>query len=370
MVLLGWDLDRRVVEACAEECTRHGCDLYLWQPVLTSHRSFRGDPHWSVVSLSGLPVEGPDGKPEFTFVCPNRPEAHEGILRALEAALAGGHYQGIFLDRIRFPSPGTDFAGQFGCFCDACRAAARSEELDLNAVREGLGRLLSTGDGRRAAISAMLSRWPMQETDGDVALLNRMLGFRQRSIAGLVGEIADAARGRGLKVGLDCFAPTLARMVGQDLSMLAKCSDWIKLMTYARAFAPASLPYEIVGITSWLMSIEGGTEATALDCLAAAAQWPLPGSREAIRTGGLPSTLLTMELHRGREAGANRLLAGMELVEIPGVSQLESEQIGVDAEAVLAGRPDGVVFSWDLWRIPANRLKLAGSLYGKRENPR
>jgi len=364
MVLMGWDLDPRVVEACAEECARRRCDLYLWQPLLTGHGAFRGDSHWRVVGLSGKPAAGSGGKLEFTFICPNRSEAHESILRNLSESLAGGHYQGVFLDRIRFPSPASDFAGQFGCFCDQCQAAARGVDLDLAAVQGTLLQLLQSREARHAAISAMLATSSSPDADPTVRLLRRMLEFRQRNISLLVREIAQASHSRGLKVGLDCFSPTLARMVGQDLSALAESSDWIKVMTYARAFAPASLPYELVGLTNWLMSIEGETEQTALECLAGATGWPLPRSREAIRRGGLPATVLTEELQRGRSAKPHWLLAGIELVEVPDGARLSPPQMRTDAEAVHAGTPDGVVLCWDLWRIPADRLELAGALYG------
>jgi hypothetical protein len=363
-VLLGWDLDLAVVEACANECARHRCDLYLWQPLLAEHGAFPGDPRWRVIGLGGRPAPGLDATPEFTFICPNRIEARVKAREDLSSALAGGHYQGIFLDRIRYPSPASDFSGQFACFCDACRAAARASDLDLLAVQSELLRLLPRREGRHAMISAMLSSFPPPESDTSIRSFSRMLDFRQKSISSFVAEITEAARSSGLKVGLDCFSPALARMVGQDLSTLAKCADWIKVMTYARAFAPASLPYEAVGLADWLMSIEGETEQAAIDCIAGATGWQLPTSRDAIRAGGLSASVLTQELQRGRSAGPRQLLAGVELVEIPSVVQLNPRQIRLDAEAVHAAMPDGVVLSWDLWHMPADRLELAGPLYG------
>lgn len=139
-VLLGWDLPPRVVEACAEECALHGADLYLWQPLLTAHGPFQPDPDWSVVGLDGHPVAGFEKKPEFTFVCPNRPGVRESVLRHLSAAVASGYYRGVFLDRIRFPSPSGDpaslarlllrgvsrgiRAGRFRCFPGAAGPSA------------------------------------------------------------------------------------------------------------------------------------------------------------------------------------------------------------------------------------------------------
>ena len=362
MVLLGWDQDRRVVEACADECARHGCDLYLWQPLLTGHGALAVDPDWRVLNLRGEPVPGVDGKPEFTFICPNHRDATQIIVQSLDKAVASGCYQGVFLDRIRFPSPAQDFAGQFGCFCDACCAAASRAGLDLLAVRAAALELLQTERGRHAVIAAMLSASPSPDMDADVDLLRLLLEFRQQSISRFVEEIAQWADSMRLKVGLDCFSPMLARMVGQDIAALSDCSDWIKVMTYARAFGPATLPYELAALASWLMSFGEGEES-ALDCIARAGGYPLPHSRDALRAGGLPASLITDEIRRARAATPRPLLAGVELVEMPGVCELSTVQIRADAEAVRVGAPDGVVFSWDLLRIALDRLDLAGRLY-------
>jgi hypothetical protein len=363
MVLLGWDLPPRVVEACAEECALQGADLYLWQPLLTAHGPFQPDPAWSVVGLNGQPVAGFEKKPEFTFVCPNRPGVRESILRHLDAALASGYYRGVFLDRIRFPSPSGDPASQLGCFCEACCEASGQAGFDLSRVRQDLLRLIATPEGRQAAARRMLSVPGVPEPHGPLQSLSHLLQFRVRSISAMVEEAADVARTRGMRVGLDCYAPTLTRMVGQDLPVLASHCDWIKVMTYARAYGPASLPFEILGLADWLMGSDGGSESAVMGFLAGATGWLLPASREEARHGRLSPSILTEEIRRGRVSHDRLLLAGIELVEIPGVAELGEDQIRADSEAVLAGAPDGVVLSWDLLRIPPDRLRLANSLY-------
>ncbi len=362
-VLLGWDLERPHIEACAAECTRHGAELYLWLPILTGHRSFRPDPVWRVIALDGNPAGAPDQKIEFSFMCPNRPEVLEGVLTSLSGALASGCFQGVFLDRIRLPSPSLGLARHLGCFCEVCCEAASRSGFDLVAARKSLLEQLTSPEGRRLAASCLLSP-AHQDEEASTESLQHLLDFRLQSITAFVRSIAEAVKGRGLKVGLDCFAPTLTRMVGQDLGALAAESDWIKVMTYARAFGHAALPFELIGLVDWLVKAGGITEDSALECLARATQWTLPGSREVIRNGGLPASILTEELRRGRSGGARQLLAGIELLEIPDVSRLDRQQIRTDAEAVHAGKPDGVVLSWDLWHMPTWRLELAASLYG------
>jgi len=76
-----------------------------------------------------------------------------------------------------------------------------------------------------------------------------------------------------------------------------------------------------------------------------------------------------MELERGRTVWApathpGALLVGIELVEIPGVAELKTEQIRADLAAVCAGEADGLVLSWDLWHMPLDRLELVSSVCG------
>ncbi len=361
-VLLGWDLPPALVEACGEECARQGADLYLWIPLLCGHGLFLPDPDWRVIGLAGEPVVGHGGLPEFTFVCPNRPAARAAVLRELEAAIAAGPYQGVFLDRIRFPSPAENPARDLGCFCDDCRRAAKQEGVDLASIRSDLQERLATLQGRHEVTGTMLSTPRGLQLEAQLPALRDLLTFRQGSIAIFVKAAAEAARARVLRIGLDCYSPTLTAMVGQDLAALCDLADWTKVMTYARAYGPASLSFEILGMADGLIAA-GEPEATALSSLAAATGWPLPARREAVRRGGLPPAILTAELRRGREAGVKRLLAGIELVEVPEVCELHPDQILTDAEAVLAAAPDGVVFSWDLWHMPGERLSLAATRY-------
>ncbi len=61
--------------------------------------------------------------------------------------------------------------------------------------------------------------------------------------------------------------------------------------------------------------------------------------------------------------GRSRLLAGIELVEIPGISELEPAQIEADLRAIQAAGADGLSLSWDLWQMPLERLELVRSVW-------
>jgi hypothetical protein len=360
-VLLGWNLPRPVVDACAEVCAAAQAQLYLWQPLLTGNGRFRPLPEWRTIGLNGAPVVGFNALPEFTFICPNRPAAREAVLQHLIDVIAPGYYQGVFLDRMRFPSPAADPAGDLACFCEDCHRVARQVGIDLAHVQRHLRQLLATREGQRVALGALLAPAGTPEAQSTLEPLGQLLAFRQHSISECVKAAAHMARARGLAVGLDCFTPTLTRLVGQDLTALRPACDWIKVMTYLHAFGPACIPFEILGVANWLITAGGASEQEVLTWLAKTTGWPLPHNRRALRRGALAPAILTTEIQRGRAAGASQLQGGMELVELPGVAELNAAQIRADLAAVRAGGADGLVLSWDLWHIPLERLDLVSA---------
>ncbi|MBN2392308.1 MAG: hypothetical protein JXR84_16385 [Anaerolineae bacterium] len=353
-VLLGWDLPAPLVQVCREVTEQAGAKLFLWHPLLTANDA-AADPDWFTRGPGGEPVPGFQNMPEFTFLCPNNPAVRGMILQRLKRSLAGGLYDGVFLDRIRYPSPAVDPGRRLACFCEHCHRAAAASGLDLTAVQHALARLLASPQRIEVFIRGLLSS--QENVDTDDALLNVFLDFRAASVQNIVREAAEIAYAMGLEVGLDCFTPALTRMVGQDLAQLNPCSDWIKVMTYLHTIGPAGLPFELLDLAQWLIEKKSVPEDQALTWLATATQLPLPATREALREQGLPSAALAIEVNRARAAGVHPLWMGIELVEIPGVSHLDPTRLEHDLATLRTTDVDGLVLSWDLWHIPLERLE-------------
>lgn len=351
IVILGWDLPAALVDGCAEETRRAGARLYLWHPLLTGSAARPPRPEWQTIGLDGAPVPGFRGLSEFTFVCPNRPAAAEAAYAQLERALRRGPYDGVFLDRIRFPSPAEDL-GRLACFCPGCARAAAAEGFDLAAAQAGLRALLATPAALHGCVRALLA-----PAAGGEPLLRAFLAFRTRSITRCVQTAAGVARAAGLAVGLDCFAPSLAPMVGQDLAALGATCDWIKVMTYGHALGPAGMPYELLALWGWLVG-RGVPESDVRDTLAHATGLEMPASCAFLRERGLAPAVLAAEIRRARAAGVRTVLAGIELVDVPGVTALEPAQITADLRAFRTAQPDGLALSWDLWLIAPERLEI------------
>jgi hypothetical protein len=364
-VLLGWNLPEPLVSACREEATQEDAQLYLWYPLLTGDGAFVPHPKWRTIGLQGEPVPGYRGMAEFTFACPNRPAVREAVLDHLGRVLERGDFDGVFLDRIRYPSPASDPTRWLACFCDDCGRAATADGLDLEAVRQSTQRLLTTPDRVPSFLRASLGPAPLEPTDPDVALVVAFLDFRARSISRFVQAAARLIHGEGLVVGLDCFSPALTRLVGQDLGTLDACCEWIKVMVYGHTLGPAGLPFELLDLATWLTEKGLATETRALEWLSQATGLRLPPSRNALRVHGLEPSALHAEIARARTSGIDRLLAGVELVQLPGVTYLHPEQITADLRAFHAAGADGLVLSWDLWHVPPERLALVRAIWSQ-----
>lgn len=355
-VLIGWDLPRDVLEACREEASRTNAKFYRWHPLLTGDGVFIPQPEWEAISLSGQRIKGYNDLLEFTFTCPNHPSVEQKVLEHLEEINRKKDYDGFFLDRVRFPSPAHDPASTLGCFCEYCRQKAADQGFDLVEVRRQLQQQLATLEGKKAFVQSLV----MKERTGqdEPSLVERFFRFRAASITRLVSLAAERIRNSGFGVALDCFSPSLARMVGQDLSALGSSVEWIKTMTYAHTMGPAGLPYEITGLLDILTVDHGIDEGEALDFLGRTMMLRLPGSRAELQEGGLASLALKAEVVRGVMTSSAPLLAGMELVDLIGVTNLHSEQVAEDLRAILSAGPAGIALSWDLVHISLDKLRL------------
>ena len=82
----------------------------------------------------GWAEKGSGVEETFRFACPNNPAARQKAIGRLRELLARYAFAGVFLDKIRFPSPANGVDEMLSCFCDHCRDAAERVDLDLDSV--------------------------------------------------------------------------------------------------------------------------------------------------------------------------------------------------------------------------------------------
>jgi hypothetical protein len=362
-LLIGWNVPPFLLDACRSEAERLGIRFLRWHPLLTADKRFRLDPTWQTEGLMGDKLVGYHGMPEFTFFCPNHPAVQEAVYKQLIKLVRQGVYQGFFLDRVRFPSPSTNPASDLGCFCEHCQRKAAEVGLDLGNVQRGILQQIQDEKGRISLTNSLLSGQTNPEDSDQALVVRQFLAFRKRSVRDFLALIVQPLRDTQMEIGLDCFSPSLTHMVGQDLHALSDLVDWIKLMTYAHTLGPAGLPYELSGFLSYINNSTKLNEKQSLDFISQSIDLRLPNDRASLIHDGLSSLTLEREVKHGIELCSAPLLAGIELVELEGVTQLSPYQIKVDLTAVKQAKPAGLAISWDLLNIPLDRLDLVRQVY-------
>lgn len=358
-VMVGWNLPIALLRACRVVCERLGAELYLWHPLLTGDGDWQPPEDGRVLGLDGRPVSAYAGMTEFAFLCPNQPEIREAILRHLDAVVTRFPYDGVFLDRMRFPSPTVSPFVEIGCCCAVCEARAAVSGLFLKEVRQELQERRTTALGCLQVVRDWMGQG--QETQSHLA---KFLNFRTQSITSFLSEVCQWLRSHKLRIGLDCFSPMLTRMVGQDLSALSAFADWVKIMTYGHVYAPAGIPGELLSLirsvvaqTETLVETEQLTESDVLQVVSECTGIALPKTIACLEETGLASSALGQEARRGQTQISCETWAGLELVELPGITRLHKMQIQSDILAFSAALVDGLALSWDLWHIPTSSLR-------------
>jgi hypothetical protein len=134
-------------------------------------------------------------------------------------------------------------------------------------------------------------------------------------------------------------------------------------MTYAHTLAPAGIPFELSGLLHYLSTTTHLSEELALEWMGHAVGLPLPTSLRSLEEDGLSPLALEKEAKSGVEACSVPALAGMELVELEGVTRLIPDQIRADLTAFKRAGSAGLAVSWDLLHIPLDRLVLIRQVY-------
>jgi len=91
--------------------------------------------------------------------------------------------------------------------------------------------------------------------------------------------------------------------------------------------------------------------------------WRLPTTRQVLEKDGISTDALESEVRRGVKSCTVPVLAGMELVDLKGVTHLHQDQIEADLAGMKRAGAAGLSLSWDLLHIPLDRLDLVRRSY-------
>jgi hypothetical protein len=158
-------------------------------------------------------------------------------------------------------------------------------------------------------------------------------------------------RRKGLKIGLDLFAPFMAYFVGQDYYRLIQLADFVKPMFYNITNAPAGIPFEI------------NMYANAFDNDAQNAE---KRKEQFLSYIGYGNSFINNEIAGIRKIIAandfkTMLYAGIEINYDEDIAPVTEDYIRKSVKA--AGGADGIVASWDLNTIPDSHIDCLLAVY-------
>lgn len=368
IIAVGWterpDLFRRLTAPGS----RPAPEVFLWYPLLSDYPGF--DPSHLVLnsrSARSAGWSGYDGTgiaETFRQACPNNPLTLATSLARLEGIMARYPFDGVFLDKIRFPSPANGLADVFSCFCPHCMKKAAAVGLDLEQVRAVLNGAPAAQSAATPVATPQGARW-LEHLIADQPLLQRFIRFRADSISALVATVTKAMRRMGRKVSLDVFTPMLAPLVGQDCAELAPGADWIKPMIYRFGKGPANLRSELPTLLRDLARHLGRDEAAAM-AWAAAEVDGISGCTLAEIERAAPLALVRAEMKRALTLySGTPLYLGLESVSIPGLMQVTPQNIEEMLEVGSDTGVQGYVLSWDLLHTPIENVMPLKNLIGR-----
>src|SRR5579871_5648927 len=307
----------------------------------------------------GWTDKGAEVEETFRFACPNNPTVRRKTARRLRELLARYKFAGVFLDKIRFPSPANGVDEMMSCFCGHCRDAAKQVDLDLDTVIEILADAAIEFGVPGAEAAAGEASW-LDEALAGCPTLSRFLRFRAESVTALIGELADGARSMGRKVSLDVFSPCLASLVVQDYRLLRSHCEWAKPMTYRLALGPAGLRLEIPALVEGVVNRFGLDEARIAEWSARHAAFDRDMFRET-RERAVPISFIHAEIDAAvRALAPTPCYFGLELVRQPGIIDVDPAHVVEMVKAGRAANAAGLVISWDLMHAPTECLSALG----------
>lgn len=252
-VIIGWSIDDETYLQIGKYLHDKGIQMLLWLPVFAETEEVCDNKQavdlWGKVPSDFQLVRG-EG---FRFNCPTSPQNVANILSLYETYFSDCGFDGVFLDRIRTQSFVSGVSGVLNCCCDECSARFKELGIDLDEVR-------AAWEAKGDKFLSVTSYTPLEGFTFEDPLAAEFFKVKGKIVSDSVAAIADYFRNKGLTVGMDLYAPLMAQFVGQDYSILAAHTDFIKPMLYRVTYAPAGIAFEYELLKKSIPEAEGYPE--------------------------------------------------------------------------------------------------------------
>ena len=375
--LIIWpDQDKKSLDLVREICIDFKIKTYLWYPILADNSGFKIKPEQAVETFNGLHGYGRngcwdklgEGGEDFLFLCPNVEPNIRKIFNQYQNKIVESGFDGVFLDRIRFPSPSNGFETLFSCFCESC----------LDKFYYNYGEDLESYRNQTKSIFESFKAIDINylqtcQSFSDIIIrdsLKKFYDFRKQNIYRVLKMFADKARQMGKLVGLDLFSPSLAPLVSQDYQLLTKTCDWIKPMIYCHTSGPAGLPLELYCLLKAILDINPALdEGQLIQEISRMIGVDLPAQINGLLKKGISEQIICSEMKKIKEFNLPEKVdtyLGIEAVQITGICNIDKSILKKYLELFIKTGAKGIILSWDLLKIPDENLRIVGDFLSKK----
>lgn len=358
ILIIGWNEKPALFDYLTHPTSRKSSQVYLWYPFLSDYPSMT--PNHLVVNLDGQKSQGWTGyagtgiQESFQQACPNNPLAVASSLGQLERLVNRYNFDGVFIDKIRYPSPANGFTELFTCFCPYCIAQAAQSDLDLLEVKIYLQHRNNLKNLLQEEADSQENSW--MEQLAVLPILYKFINFRMASINRVLMEIHSLLQKAGKNLALDVFSPSLAPLVGQDFEFMARLAAWVKPMIYRFGHGPSSLRSEIPALIHGLSDYLGLETAAVTRSIARRINGLQNIPLEELEKIA-PLSLIQAETDLAvRQLTGTQVYLGLETVFLPQKMEINPQNIEEILKIGSKSNVNGFVLSWDLLHTPLQNL--------------
>lgn len=323
-IIIGWSLDKDLYKGVVTYCVQRKIESYLWLPIFSEIGSIK----------NGFPIKGESGKDvesynlsddeDFTFYCANQSINTSNVYQLYEEEFSDIPFTGIFIDKIRYPSFANGNDGVISCFCDECKKKFNFEE-DYD-----------TSDLLSSIVSYKNNRYQVNNPKWE-----SFFHFKAKTIYENLVPICSYFRKKGLKIGMDVYAPFMSYFVGQDIPLLSTLADFVKPMMYFNTYAPAGIPFELECMLSELNN---------------------DGSKFKELIGYESSNFLSNEIKNLAAQCKCEIFVGIEVNRTEPIALIYPEHIKENLRRYKDSNIQGFVLSWNILNAPEKNLEAISLL--------
>ena len=351
-VIIGWAVNREFYTELKKALDEYNIELYFWLPVFSELDYFEEFQDVINYKNESKKSTGFQEDENFNFYCPNNRNNIENIKSIFLKHFSDYDIDGVFLDKIRYPSFSNNLESVFTCFCDTCKEKMEKSGINVSELQKKINDIFTDGGNNKNPLG--ISEYKDFKFNFSDPLIDKFFKFKEESINNALEELTDFFRSHNLKIGLDLFAPHISYFTGQNIIKLSSMADFIKPMYYRATYAPAGVPFEIESYSKSFPSNNSGEIKKEFF--------------EFIKETGdeISDKYMERELcELKNKFSINNICSGLEFNKIKDIALSNTDYLERSINSFYNSKIDGIVLSWDLMRMPLEHLELYIKLWNK-----